>query len=76
VTGDRPPVGVALLGLVALAMVLATTVVLVRGWPGSGQHGSEEELRKLRHAVCEVLAVSADATTAADVEACTFEDGD
>jgi hypothetical protein len=75
VTGDRPSIVLSLLGLVALAMVLSTTVVLVRGWPGSGQDGSEEELRRLRHAVCEVLAVSADATTAADVNACTFEEG-
>lgn len=77
-SGGRPERGAsnveAVCGMIFMLALLATILVLTKGWPGQTDGASLEEQRKTRHAICEVLAVTgADATNAADVAACTFE---
>jgi len=79
-TGERGATSVeTLAGTVVVIVMLLFVLVLVKGWPWAGDDGaSPEEQRKTRHAICEVLdTVGADATSRADVEACTFpEEGE
>lgn len=68
-----PSLGTYALGLVALAMVCVTVLVLVRGWPCREAAPADD---RTRHAVCELLdTLGADATERADVDACTFTEG-